>query len=575
MQLRLSHLNTSRLHPNVLVAFAMIAWWIMNILQGAMMELADDEAYYWSWVFAPGGSLQWGYYDHPPMVAVLIWLSEWIGGELGVRLAATTLLPLGLYLLWTLIRPKVPSLTQALTYCAICFAMPPLQLYGLLALPDAPLLFFSILFLWAFVHYAQNPSVRNALITGIAMALLGYSKYHGVLVVACCWLAQYRLFRKPQTYWAFALALLLYLPHLYWQYQHQFATIAYHLADRHKGFDINNPLQFCVNILLFFNPLLVYAIVKSWRPASTDNDDLMPKLSRWIIAGVCGFFFVASFRGSTQAQWILPAILGIVSLLFYNNPKPNKTLKILLAISAVVMVAVRVLVILNPTNIKGQLWNNKESYQAIAQMAHGNAVQFSGYTQAAKYTFYTGELSSCVPVYYGRLSQWDYNQTDTLMIGQPIIAESQDSPYAQQLPLPNGRIFNYTTVQQYFPIRNIRLIPLSAQQISFDTLLVSVSIDNPYPCAIHTTTSDTLMVGYHVYVHQHYQPSRYALLRDTIPPHGTITQKFHIPIVHDIPQGCYPIGFTVKHKQYTPPIQSLTYPLQVSANGQWSVSTTR
>jgi len=48
------------------------------------IELAPDESYYFTW----SRWLQWGYYDHPPMVGLLIYLGTAVAGmtELGVRL---------------------------------------------------------------------------------------------------------------------------------------------------------------------------------------------------------------------------------------------------------------------------------------------------------------------------------------------------------------------------------------------------------------------------------------------------------------------------------------------------------
>ncbi|MCX5907686.1 MAG: glycosyltransferase family 39 protein, partial [Deltaproteobacteria bacterium] len=48
------------------------------------VELAPDEAYYFTW----SRHLQWGYYDHPPMVGFLIRIFTEIAGpgEFGVRL---------------------------------------------------------------------------------------------------------------------------------------------------------------------------------------------------------------------------------------------------------------------------------------------------------------------------------------------------------------------------------------------------------------------------------------------------------------------------------------------------------
>ncbi len=41
------------------------------------VELAPDEAYYWTW----SRHLQWGYYDHPPMVGFLILVFTALSGR--------------------------------------------------------------------------------------------------------------------------------------------------------------------------------------------------------------------------------------------------------------------------------------------------------------------------------------------------------------------------------------------------------------------------------------------------------------------------------------------------------------
>jgi 4-amino-4-deoxy-L-arabinose transferase-like glycosyltransferase len=55
---------------------------LLGLLQAYSTELFDDEAYYW--VYAQ--FLDWGYFDHPPMIALLIKMGVSIfPGELGVR----------------------------------------------------------------------------------------------------------------------------------------------------------------------------------------------------------------------------------------------------------------------------------------------------------------------------------------------------------------------------------------------------------------------------------------------------------------------------------------------------------
>ena len=65
-----------------LVALWLGVWWCANLIEAGCTELANDEAYYH--MFAQ--RLAWGYFDHPPVTALLVWLGERLfGGELGVR----------------------------------------------------------------------------------------------------------------------------------------------------------------------------------------------------------------------------------------------------------------------------------------------------------------------------------------------------------------------------------------------------------------------------------------------------------------------------------------------------------
>ncbi|MDO7619948.1 MAG: 4-amino-4-deoxy-L-arabinose transferase, partial [Flavobacteriaceae bacterium] len=56
---------------------------LANTLQAVFTELIYDEAYYWYF----SKQLDWGYFDHPPMVAAMIALGQlFFKGTLGVRI---------------------------------------------------------------------------------------------------------------------------------------------------------------------------------------------------------------------------------------------------------------------------------------------------------------------------------------------------------------------------------------------------------------------------------------------------------------------------------------------------------
>ena len=146
MKSRITHIYGS-LTPDALVAVWLAVWWVLNLIEAGCTELANDEAYYHLFALQPA----WGYFDHPPVTAILVWLGEKLfAGELGVRFFFTALQPLYLYIFWRTIRPADATRRDAALYTMICAAMLVLQLYGFIAVPDGPLMFFTALFLLTF-----------------------------------------------------------------------------------------------------------------------------------------------------------------------------------------------------------------------------------------------------------------------------------------------------------------------------------------------------------------------------------------------------------------------------------------
>ena len=107
------------LRPDALVMLWLGIWWCANLLEAGFTELANDEAYYH--LFA--GRLAWGYFDHPPVTALLVWLGERpFGGEPSVRFFFTLLQTLYLWVLWRLARPAGAQRRDATLYVMICAA---------------------------------------------------------------------------------------------------------------------------------------------------------------------------------------------------------------------------------------------------------------------------------------------------------------------------------------------------------------------------------------------------------------------------------------------------------------------
>ena len=118
----------------VLILLGLIT--VAQLIFAASYPPLDDEAYYWTWA----RHLEWGYPDHPPMIAYVIRATTVLAGDtpLGIRMGPA-LLALGTaLLLWDLVRRMFGSAAGATA--AIWYQLIPVfSLSAVFAAPDAPL----------------------------------------------------------------------------------------------------------------------------------------------------------------------------------------------------------------------------------------------------------------------------------------------------------------------------------------------------------------------------------------------------------------------------------------------------
>ena len=181
-----------------------LSWFLVNILQAAFTGLLDDEAYYWIYSLFPS----WGYFDHPPMIALLIKAGTSIfGGELGVRFFIVLMNTLTIYLISLLLEKKDDKL-----FYTIAGTLVVAQIGGIIAVPDLPLLFFAALFFILYRRFIREMNILNSILLGIGIALMLYSKYHGILLVLFTLLSNPSLFKKYQTYITTFTTLIAFAP---------------------------------------------------------------------------------------------------------------------------------------------------------------------------------------------------------------------------------------------------------------------------------------------------------------------------------------------------------------------------
>jgi hypothetical protein len=393
----------------------LLVFFVMNITQSAITSISKDEAYYW--MFAQ--NLDWGYFDHPPMVALLIKMGTLLfDGTLGLRLITGFMMVLTLYITWLLLPAETRKKEKAVwAFILVAFAMPVFNIYGFITTPDVPLLFFSSLYLLVFMQFTRNGNTVNALKLGIVAALLMYSKYHGAFLILFSLIPYPRLLWNRYFLLAGVIGFILFLPHIHWQYQHDFISFRYHLVQRTDGFmGGKHILNYILNAFLILNPFLftLYLFLRFFRKIKTG----MPAVFSTVLWGFIIFFGFTSLRDHIEPQWIGVAVIPLTVLLvrlLLEIPGLTAYFRTIAAVSIVLILALRVGMIL-PLPLKTEFHTQKASYyETIRQKAGDSKVMFiNSYANASKYTFYTHEPAFSYNGYDYRKNQfdiWNYEET--------------------------------------------------------------------------------------------------------------------------------------------------------------------
>ena len=529
-------------------------WWIANLVQAGFTELANDEAYYH--MFAE--RLAWGYFDHPPVTALLVWAGERLfGGELGVRFFFTVLQPLYLWILWRLIRPADAGRRDAALFVVVSAATLMLQLYGFIAVPDGPLMFTTALFLLTFKWFSENRR-RAWLWMGIAMALMAYSKYHGALVVLFALAANPRQLLRPALYSSGAVALLLLVPHLVWQYEHDWASFAYHLSGRNSVFRPGYVVEFLANVLVVFNPFFVPLYVQAWRKVKPQTP--VGRALKLLPVAFIVFFMLSSLRGYVQPQWVIVAVFGLLYTLFTYARRHPRTRRYLMRMGWVTLALIaltRLVMIFNPLGIRYEVFDNRTSYGEIAEIADGRPVVFRhGYAVAAKYAFYTGGEAYCQPNIRYRTHQWQFRDDDTRFAGREVLVET---PYdeadttgrVRSVVLPNGKRFTWFVDTHFHPTRlvDISFTGLPERVAAGDTLRLSLRIDNPYPYNIDLGGDMSLVM---LWKHGRFRIEEFDTgERFRIPAEEEIRREVAFVVPEQLAGTDFDAGFALRREGYT------------------------
>jgi len=462
---------------HVLIFF--ISWFVINLIQAATTELFDDEAYYWIYSNYPA----WGYFDHPPMISWLIQVGySFFQDELGVRLFIVVMNTATLIIIRELLDKKNDFL-----FYAIAGSVAVAQIGGIIAVPDIPLMLFVALFFLLYRKFIKETNFFNTVLLGISIALMLYSKYHGVLIVFFTLLSNPKLFLKYQTWLAGIIALLLFAPHLYWQYEHNFPSVQFHLYERSASvYRPSFTTEYIGGQVLLAGPLIGWLLI--WAAIKLHPANLLQKALKYSLIGFYLFFLVSTLKGRVEANWTVPAFVGLIALShqwLVDKPKWAKWVYYTLPLTLLIVLAGRIFMALDlPVSkkiSKDEFHENRAAAEIVKEKANGLPVVYTDtYQKPSKYWFYTGEKAFGMNSPNYRRNNFNFWPLEDSLIGKTAYVIGPRSDYfSDSIPAARHQGNGAHVIENYFSFSKVMVKNIRKEHIGKGTIQITCAIDAP------------------------------------------------------------------------------------------------
>ncbi len=294
----------------VLTVLALV---FLRLVAAAVTPLTFDEAYYWTW----SKHLAGGYYDHPPMVAIVIRLGTMIAGdtEFGVRLVSILLaLPMSFAVYRSaeiLFGGKRVAATATILLNVTLMA----AVGTLVVTPDSPLLVASSFVLLCLAKVLETGRGAWWLAVGAAVGAALVSKYTALFFgpAILIWLIAVPGLRRwlwsPWLYLGGLIALLIFAPVILWNADHQWVSFIKQIGrarieDFRPAFIaelIPTQIGFATPLVWILGAMGLFALFR--RDAGALASRVLINAMFWVIVL---YFVWHSLHARVEANWFAP-----------------------------------------------------------------------------------------------------------------------------------------------------------------------------------------------------------------------------------------------------------------------------
>lgn len=313
---------------------------VIRLLYSSLMDIIPEEAYYWNYA----QHLDFGYLDHPPMVAWLVRLSTSLFGHnaFAVRLPAL-LCWIGTSVFVWKSAMLLFNKTTAFVSMALLACLPIFFMTGFYTSPDAFLYLF-----WAgcayFIQCAVLLDRKNSwyvvgllaglgLLSKYTMGILGLSVILFLLIDprARKWLS------RPEPYLAILISVVIFSPVIYWNAQNGWVSFLFQSTRRLARQPEFGLFELLGAMVLLVTPLGLVGSVKSLLPqkwggvcVATRDENFSLRAKRLAVLMTftpLAVFVAFSLKHSPKLNWTGVAFLAAVPFLANDicslNPRSN------------------------------------------------------------------------------------------------------------------------------------------------------------------------------------------------------------------------------------------------------------
>ena len=275
-----------------------------------------------------GHHLAFGFYDFPPIIAILAFLQNLFHSDsLYINrmsaLTAGSLIVIFSGLITLKLGGKRPALLIVLA--AILFS-PGFAGAQILFLPVVFEQLFWIIFIYYMVCYSENSADKYLILAGVIAAIAFLTKYSIVFLIGgflpAILLIRREIFRNKAFWTGMIIFLIMIAPNIWWQYAHRFPVLT-HMSELYRTqLNRNSFLDEQVQMNLFLNP----AIAVFWITACF----VLPftrRLGKFRLVSFSLFFaFILLLLAKGKSYYFFPVILGLMPFgaVFFEQLLENK-----------------------------------------------------------------------------------------------------------------------------------------------------------------------------------------------------------------------------------------------------------